>query len=251
MDNNRCKIKKIIAIIIISQVVILIGCSQNISNNNKEEKSTITEDYESKKDNNILIETDVMIEDSTQIEIETAGVISTNIETETIKFDGSENELIKEDFEVKYKGYIINAQTSEKDIKEKLGVPEDFEINNNGYISTEYPNWIWQLRYPNYMDESDIRVTFYTNLDTDVTNIKKVTLEKIATSRGVIVGDSVEKIYEVYGVPDEEKVYNNISGLLEINYINADQMLSFVIDEENRTVKYIYIEYNIEDNKNE
>ena len=158
----------------------------------------------------------------------------------------TKNELTKEEFEVEYKGYRISNQTTEKDIKEKLGVPEDFEINNNGYISTQFPDQIWQLAYPNYTEERDVRVIFYTNLDTDVTTIKKVALEKVPTSRGIMSGDSVEKVYEAYGSANEEKKYDNGDGLLEVNYIKDHQKLSFVVDEESKTVEYIYIYYYIE-----
>lgn len=212
--------KKFILILLISSI--LTGCSETKTVDTTNETSEIIESTEQ-------LETED-VKESTAVEV-----------AET------ENELIKEDFEAEYKGYIINAQTSEKDIKEALGVPDDFEINNNGYISTQYPNQIWQLNYPNFTDESDIRVIFYTNIDTEVTAIKKVHLQKVPTSRGVMSGDSAEKVYEAYGLPNEEKIYNNIDGLLEVNYIKDDQKLSFVIDEESKTVKYIYINYFIDE----
>lgn len=55
----------------------------------------------------------------------------------------------------------------------------------------------------------------------------------IRTGRALAVGVSAS----------EEKKYNNIDGLLEVNYRKDTQMLSFVIDEESKTIEYIYIEY--------
>jgi len=155
------------------------------------------------------------------------------------------SELTDKDFEIEYKGYVINSKTTADEIKNNLGIPEDFENNNDGYITTVESEWRWQLRYPNYAEQSDIRVIFYTDLDTDMTTIKTVVLETVETCRGVKVGDNINKIYELYGFPVEEKRYDSNIDFLEMNYIKGNEKLSFVIEEESGFVKYIYIYFNI------
>ena len=186
---------------------------------------------------------------STKEELEKSEVHETTND-ENVKSDSLESNLVNEDFEVVYKGYTINGQTLADDVKANLGIPEDFEYNHDGYISTVERDWIWELIYPNYTDESDIKVIFYTNLDTDVTTIKSVHLEKVETSRGITVGDSINDVYEAYGLPTEEKPYEYGENYKELNYIRDNQELSFVIDGESNVIEYIYINYNIDDNTN-
>lgn len=157
--------------------------------------------------------------------------------------------LADKDFAVEYKGYTINGQTTEEDIKRNLGVPEDFEDNNNGYITTAEQELRWQLMYPNFTDQSDIRVIFSTNLEMDVTTIKTVALENLETNRGIKAGDSIHDVYEAYGLPDEEKPYESNAEYLEVDYVKENQSIQFIIDEESETIKYLYIKYNLSEDE--
>lgn len=159
--------------------------------------------------------------------------------------DLPECELEDADFEVTYEGYTINGQTTAEDIESNLGVPEDFEDNNNGYIATVDDEWRWQLIYPDFTNESDIKVVFYTDLVTDETMIKMVALVNVETYRGIAVGDSMDDVYEAYGLPTEEMPYESNAEYLELDYVKDDQRISFVVDEASGLVKYIYVDYNL------
>lgn len=176
-------------------------------------------------------------------------IVLTIPKTENVQDNFAECELTDEDFDVEYKGYTINRQTTAEELQSNLGVPEDFEDNNNGYIATVGQEWRWQIEYPDFANQSDIRVVFYTDLDTDETDIKMVALENVETYRGVKVGDTINTIYEKYGLPVEEKQSDSNEEYLELNYVKDDQRISFVIDEKNEMVKYIYIDYNLSEDE--
>lgn len=159
--------------------------------------------------------------------------------------DLPECELEDADFEVTYEGYTINGQTTAEDIESNLGVPEDFEDNNNGYIATVEDEWRWQLIYPDFTNESDIKVVFYTDLVTDETMIKMVALVNVETYRGIAVGDSMDDVHKAYGLPTEEMPYESNAEYLELDYVKDNQRISFVIDEASGLVKYIYVDYNL------
>ena len=61
--------------------------------------------------------------------------------------------------------------------------------------------------------------------------------ENVETYRGVEVGDTINTIYEKYGLPVEEKQSDSNAEYLELNYAKDDQRISFVIDEKNEMVK--------------
>ena len=161
----------------------------------------------------------------------------------------SECELSDKDFEVVYKGYTIDGQTTAEDIKKNLGLPEDFEDNHEGYITTVDQEWRWMIRYPNFSESSDIKVIFYTNLDTDETQIKSVELYNSETYRGLKVGDSIKDIYEEYGLPTEKESYGEDHKDLELRYIKDNQRLSFGVDQKSQMIKYIHIGYNLSEDE--
>ena len=161
----------------------------------------------------------------------------------------SECKLKNKDFEVVYKGYTIDGQTTAEDIKKNLGLPEDFEDNHEGYITTVDQEWRWMIRYPDFSESSDIKVIFYTNLDTDETQIKSVELYNSETYRGLKVGDSIKDIYEEYGLPTEKESYGKDYKDLELRYIKDNQRLSFGVDQESQMIKYIHIGYNLSEDE--
>lgn len=171
--------------------------------------------------------------------------IVTEENVQATQSDLPECELEDADFEVTYEGYTINGQTTAEDIESNLGVPGDFEDNNNGYIATVDDEWRWQLIYPDFTNESDIKVVFYTDLVTDETMIKMVALVNVETYRGIAVGNSIADVYEAYGLPTEEMPYESNAEYLELDYVKDDQRISFVIDEASGLVRYIYVDYNL------
>ena len=253
MDNINNKLRKKVITLIICQAVILTGCGKVITESNQkeiisevesatEQSSSIGEIEESSDKEQNTAEMEIIEENIIQSETEEK-------EIESLRDNFAECELTDEDFDVEYKGYTINRQTTAEELQSNLGVPEDFEDNNNGYIATVGQEWRWQIEYPDFANQSDIRVVFYTDLDTDETDIKMVALENVETYRGVKVGDTINTIYEKYGLPVEEKQSDSNAEYLELNYAKDDQRISFVIDEKNEMVKHIYIDYNLSEDE--
>ena len=152
-------------------------------------------------------------------------------------------ELTDADFEVTYKGYVINQDTKAEELMDKLGVPKGFEDNNNGYISTLDGYRRWELDYPDFGSIHDMRVIFATDMKTDETYIETIALENIETARGVKKGDSRQAVYESCGLPTVEMPYSDNEEYTELGYIKDNKILSFVVDNQTDTVTYIYISY--------
>ena len=165
------------------------------------------------------------------------------IDKEVMGYGYLDIELTDADFEVTYKGYVINQDTKAEELMDKLGVPEGFEDNNNGYISTLDGYRRWELDYPDFGSIHDIRVIFATDMKTDETYIETIALENIETARGVKKGDSRQAVYESCGLPTVEMPYSDNEEYTELGYIKDNKILSFVVDNETDTVTYIYISY--------
>ena len=165
------------------------------------------------------------------------------IDKEVMGYGYLDIELTDADFEVTYKGYVINQDTKAEELMDKLGVPKGFEDNNNGYISTEDGYRQWELDYPDFYSIHDMRVIFATDMKTDETYIETIALENIETARGVKKGDSRQAVYESCGLPTVEMPYADNEEYTELGYIKDNKILSFVVDNQTDTVTYIYISY--------
>ncbi len=263
MDNNMCKIRRRLLIFFICQVMMLAGCRNDSQEKYPKKDNIEIEDVEVQDD----VDAEVVEEESVNEEKKTdihkkytmlliddkdkhnETVVSEEkdkpAKTENFISDISECELVDEDFNVEYKGYIINAQTTDEDIINTIGEPDAFEDNNNGYIATVQQEFRWQLIYPGFSEQSEIRIIFYTDLDTCETIIKTVDLENLQTHRGVSVGDNINNIYASYGLPTEEKEYSANEEYIEMNYERGNQRISFVVDSESELIDCIYIDYNL------
>lgn len=116
--------------------------------------------------------------------------------------------MTDKDFEVTYRGFTVTPKSSIQDIARHLGIPEDFEDNNYGYVSTKKDIRHWGLIYPLSGEEDITYLISSENISGQEVLLAKgsisfVRLEKISTYRGVKVGDSIKKVLDLYGVPDE------------------------------------------------
>lgn|GEM_PF-5251188 len=158
----------------------------------------------------------------------------------------SEIDLNKDDFKFEYKGNKFDLDSKYKDYVDKLGYPEHFEDNNNGYISSEN-GYRWALWYPedSPLDGYDFRAVCVSEgerfFEGDDTYIDFVELETIPTKRGIVVGDSIYKVLEVYGKPSSmDEAVNQPNKNMTYNY--EGNKLIFNIDPDN-TVRYIEFDY--------
>ncbi|WP_150267022.1 hypothetical protein [Paenibacillus tepidiphilus] len=140
--------------------------------------------------------------------------------------------LSEQDFEVTYKDVLINAELAPDSIINKLGTEKGFEDNNYGLISQGNGYNRWGLNYPN-KEDADISIIFLED------EIIFTQLNKIATHRGIKVGDSVDQLFEAYGN----------SELIKDSYIYEldTHKLQFYMSNDNKTVQRIYIDYNLDD----
>ncbi|MCL6605538.1 MAG: hypothetical protein K6T94_21950, partial [Paenibacillus sp.] len=102
------------------------------------------------------------------------------------------SQLSEQDFEVMYKDVLINAELAPDNIIKKLGTEEGFEDNNYGLISQRNGYNRWGLNYPN-KEDADITIIFLED------EIVFTQLKKIATHRGIKIGDSVDQLFQAYG----------------------------------------------------
>jgi len=74
--------------------------------------------------------------------------------------------------------------------------------------------------------------------------ITGVSLQDIETYRGIKVGDSREKLFELYGRPTTIQKYHPNTYYVEIIYSMDDLNISFTLDETASSINYIFIDYN-------
>ena len=146
--------------------------------------------------------------------------------------------LNEEDFTITYKSFEINGDTEVEEIENSLGYGRDFEINNNGFISSGIGSVRWQAVYPNY-DEAELRTVFLTT--SSETYLVFVELNKLATKRGIRVGDSYEILLEKYGEP--KRIFEPCENHETYRYTLNEKYIDFVFDTLSKTIQYIMIDY--------
>jgi hypothetical protein len=154
--------------------------------------------------------------------------------------DAIPNSITEEEFIVEYNGFRITPNTTLNELVEALsyGNEEEHESNNNGYINTIDYMQIFGLRYPDY-NNTVIRVIYHKNLIDGSDYISAIQLYD-GCKRGLKVGDSRQKVIDVYGRPDEKIA----SGSL-VNYISYldGKYLEISMKENETKVFYIMINY--------
>lgn len=174
------------------------------------------------------------------------GTIKTKIMSSEMK------QLKEEDFEVSYKGVIINGNTKIEDITKKLGFPVDYEANNQGYISGNSKYRRWNLCYPNYSNP-EIRIIVLSERKYVGEEVKDgdsyivgIYLEEYSTNRGLKVGDELAKVLQLYGKPNSfEKDSDNAEALYFLRYSKDGSNLDITLDNDMKKVKYIFVDYNM------
>ena len=71
-----------------------------------------------------------------------------------------------------------------------------------------------------------------------------VNLNSVSTPRGLKVGDTLIQIFDLYGKPTSIQKYDSNKKFIELIY-EADNSLSFVLDETVSRIQYIFIDYNM------
>lgn len=151
---------------------------------------------------------------------------------------GSQQQNLKpldsDDLNITYKGALINDSISFKEITDKLGFGIGYEENNFGLISQNNGVRRFALNYSDG-EEIDVRLVF---VESKETIFAFGDLVKIPTSRGIKVGDSIDKLYELYG---ESKIL----GSGEVIYMVGERRLIFSVDKNSGIITKIIIDYNM------
>jgi hypothetical protein len=138
------------------------------------------------------------------------------------------------DLNITYNGILINDGIPFSRITDKLGFGIGYQENNYGLISQNNGVRRFALNYSSG-EGIDIRLVFVESKDTI---FAFADLIKIPTSRGIKVGDSIDKLYEMYGESD-------ISASGEVIYEIGEKRLIFETDKNNGIIKKITIDYNM------
>ncbi|WP_217595547.1 hypothetical protein [Cohnella sp. GbtcB17] len=147
--------------------------------------------------------------------------------------------LSEDDFRVSYRNMQID-ETILPTIDSTLGISDEDIENNYGLVSQGFDNGYsrWNLHYPNNTN-TKFEITIMGNgtnpLDGDY--IAGIQLYKLPTSRGVKVGDNVDKLLNKYGFPDEQ-IENKLA------YIKGTKKLVFELN--NKVVTNITIDYELD-----
>jgi hypothetical protein len=78
------------------------------------------------------------------------------------------------------------------------------------------------------------------------TYIVGVYIMKIETHRGLGIGDTMDRVFDLYGQPTAIQEYSAIPDLIMFIYQHGDVKIEVVFDETNSEVKYIFINYRME-----
>jgi hypothetical protein len=162
-------------------------------------------------------------------------------------------QLTDADFEISYDGFTIRRNTTPADFQNNLGLPENHSQNNYGNISTGNGFRRWQLSYPEHGENWNARIIFLSVQEIDAngneyhgdTYMVGISLNGIETHRGLGVGDSLDRIFQLYGQPSAIENYRAISDLNMLVYEHVGNRLEIILDEASR-VKYIFINFQME-----
>jgi len=175
-----------------------------------------------------------------------ASLISACVSTEFDKIFTMDEERIstlklsENDFIVTYDGFTITPITTLSELIESLGFGNvnDYEINNFGYVSTVDRMQVRVLYYPDYSTPK-ICVVYHVSLDEDYSYISAIQIYN-ESYRGLRVGDSMQKVIELYGQPDKKEY----TGSLHIYIYNwGDLYLEIAILPNDNKVFYMMYNY--------
>lgn len=170
-----------------------------------------------------------------------------DIEEENIKNNGK---IVQEDLNIIYNGIVINDIIDFNVIADSLGIEiGKTDVNCTIRMGTSYGNW-YVVHYP-IIENEDIELEYFVNEQNNTVKLVRADLYKNAeTFRGVSIGDSLEKVINVYG-NNIEPDYNSLSSVA-YHYIldyNEDEpfynnSIYIIVDNDSKKVTGISFDYN-------
>lgn len=236
MHGNRLMLRLVISMLVIICIGLTAGCSvlqPGSPTSNENEAITEAIDKSAGAGNDI----EGVAESNNPGEIQVSqktGDMTAGQEAGDVKVKQAKP-LEEGDFTVVYKGFNINEYMVISDLNDNLGFGEYVLIS-------EYNNAKrWTRIYPG--DGSiDIRLEFISKGTKDY--IVSAELLTIPTIRGIAVGDSRDKLIEVYGEPVPSKSSGETGYSLE--YSLGSRSILFDIDNTTSTITRVLIDYNLD-----
>ncbi|MCC3380192.1 hypothetical protein ACFQ5D_19040 [Paenibacillus farraposensis] len=148
------------------------------------------------------------------------------------------------DLDVIYNGLTLNNKTPLKDLTSKLHIPigetnKNIRIRAAGEVNGMSFDW-YQVSYPDKENE-ELRFDYLYNETLKSGRIVSINLINVPTKRGIIVGDTIEKIKFAYGKDvAEEPQTQTIS---DISFMVDNYELRFTILKKTGKISGIYIDF--------
>jgi hypothetical protein len=167
-----------------------------------------------------------------------------NVEKDTMISELNNLKVNEEDFNIKYMDTIINDKVSFKQIADKLGIIIG-EDSDNIEVKAGSSDYMWYvLHYPS-KEKEDIRIEFLVNEALKTETLLYINLFNVETSRGIAVGDDLDKLLLTYG-DNVEPQYNSSSTdyfeyRLEQN--NSDKVIKIIVNRDEKKIEKISINY--------
>lgn len=142
------------------------------------------------------------------------------------------------DFTVEYNGVDIIVGERASKVLEKLGPGTANENNNFGFIGwdTENKYKFYNHGYPK--DSPIIEVITRVSVAEGTSIINSIDISNIGTNRNIKIGDSFEKLVELYGYPKEKKNDNNE---VTYYYFLENNELDFYFDRNHKVERIVLI----------
>lgn len=147
-------------------------------------------------------------------------------------------QLSKEDFTVKYNNFEIIIGEQANKVLEKLGQGTANENNNFGFIGWDIENKykFYSHGYP--ADSPIIDIITKVSVVEGTSIINQMNISNIGTNRNIRIGDSFEKLVELYGEPKEKMNDNNETSYY---YSLDNKELDFYFDRKLNIVRILLI----------
>lgn len=188
---------------------------------------------------------------TTQPEVDDS--ISTEILTTTMDVEAENNlrkeKLLSDDLNITYKGIVINDLVDFNDIADNLGIEIGKTDNNcETRAGTFVGNW-FVVHYPS-LDDEDMELNYVAYQQDNSVKLISVQLYDVETSRGIRIGDGLDKVVNLYGDYVEAHYNSSSSELYQyiLDYNNDEpfnnKSIYFIVDNETQKVTDIGIDYN-------
>lgn len=159
--------------------------------------------------------------------------------------------ITKEDLNVYYEDLVINDSIPFKDIADELGIPlgqstDNIHIKASSMVDGN--DYEWYIVYYPSEEKKELEIEYLINNTLKTEYLVYVRLYKAKTSRGVTVGDDLEKLISAYGNSVKPRLNTSTTDWYYYSLDNkstySDKSISIIVDKNTNKVTEISINYN-------